>query len=249
MRAKKSLGQHFLTSLSYLRSIADAGNVKGGDLVLEVGPGKGSLTAELLSRGASVIAVEKDDRLIGPLQMRFGSALTEGRLTLIHGDILAQDLRRLTEGKAYKVVANVPYYISGALIRFFLEATQQPSAMALLLQKEVVERIARDEKESLLSLSVKAYGKPLYIKKVPSGAFSPPPSVDSAILAITDISRGHFADQDHETRFFALIHAGFAHKRKVLGKATAPLLGEKAEEIARMRAEDVPLETWIRLAK
>ena len=249
MRAKKSLGQHFLTSPSYLRAIADAASVRAGDRVLEVGPGKGSLTAELLSRGARVIAIEKDDRLIEPLSQRFAAELKHKQLTLVHGDILERDLRTLVGSNAYKVVANVPYYISGALIRLFLEAESQPTDMSLLLQKEVVERIARSKKESLLSLSVKAYGTPLYIKKVPAGAFSPPPSVDSAILAIKDVSRRNFLIPGHEVRFFELLHAGFAHKRKVLGKALRPHIGERAEEIAQKRAEDVSLATWLRLAR
>ncbi len=250
MRAKKSLGQHFLSSPSYLHAIADAGDVKDGDIVLEVGPGKGSLTAELLGRGARVIAIEKDDRLIALLREMFAAEISMKKLTLIHGDILTQDLKKLSlKAGRYKIVANVPYYISGALVRFFLETPLQPSTMALLLQKEVVERIARSKKESLLSLSVKAYGTPTFVKKVPRGAFSPPPKVDSAILAIKDISRQNFATALHEKRFFALLHAGFAHKRKTLGKALLPLIGEAAADIATLRAEDVPLKTWIHLAK
>jgi 16S rRNA (adenine1518-N6/adenine1519-N6)-dimethyltransferase len=249
MRAKKSLGQHFLSSPHYLNAIAEAGGVAEGDLVLEVGPGKGTLTAELLSRGARVVAVEKDDRLIAPLRERFASEAKQRRFTLVHGDILEADLAKLTAKKPYKVVANVPYYISGALIRLFLEAKHQPAHMALLLQKEVVERIAREKKEGLLSLSVKAYGTPLYIKKVPAGAFSPPPKVDSAILAVSNISRRNFKSASHEKRFFALIHAGFAHKRKALGKALTPLVGERAAGIARMRAEDVPLTVWLALSR
>lgn len=248
MRAKKSLGQHFLTNPSYLRAIADAGRVAEGSVVLEVGPGTGSLTEEMLSRGAKVIAIEKDDRLIGPLSERFAGEIRKKRLVLIHGDVLEQDIKKITAGKPYSVVANVPYYISGALIRFFLETKAQPGHMALLLQKEVVERIARAKKESLLSLSVKAFGTPTYVKKVPAGAFSPPPKVDSAILSIKSISRKNFLTQSHEIRFFELIHAGFAHKRKVLGKALRPLIGEKAKEVAALRAEDLPLAVWLRLS-
>lgn len=290
--AKKSLGQHFLSSATYLRAIADAAHVEAGDLVLEVGPGKGSLTAELLSRGAKVIAVEKDDRLIAPLAERFAAQVATKQLALVHGDILDQDISKLLRGRrssalnelrgagkaareayrayddepmgprnkadrqsgrpTYKVVANVPYYISGTLIRLFLEAEHQPRQMSLLLQKEVVERIARSKKESLLSLSVKAYGTPLYIKKVPAGAFSPPPRVDSAILAISGISRGNFTKKGQEERFFALLHAGFAHKRKVIGTKLGAILGKnsgKALFLAKKRAEDVPLASWLDLAR
>ncbi len=248
--AKKSLGQHFLSAPSYLKKIVDAGKVTVGDVVLEVGPGKGTLTRELLSRGAKVVAVEKDDRLIPELQELFIEEIRTKKFTLVHGDILEQDLLDLgLKAGRYKVVANIPYYISGLLMRFFLTHKNQPSAMSLLVQKEVAERIARSRKESLLSLSVKAYGTPTFVAKVPAGAFSPPPKVDSAILAIENISQDHFEDTEHEKKFFELLHAGFAHKRKQLGKELRPLLGEQVDAIASARAEDIPLETWLSLSK
>ena len=249
IKTKKSLGQHFLSSPSYLKAIADAGKVEEGDLVLEVGPGEGTLTKELLSRRARVIAVEKDDRLIPFLEVKFSAEIKSRQLKLVHGDILKENLKALglAAGK-YKVVANIPYYISGSLMRFLFTHKEQPKLMSLLVQKEVAERIARSKKESLLSLSVKVYGEASFVKKVPRGAFSPPPKVDSAILLVDDISRKNFKNEKHEARFFELIHAGFAHKRKTLGKALRPLLGDRAEEVATSRAEDIGLTTWLTLS-
>lgn len=250
MHKKKSLGQHFLSSPVYLKAIADAGAVSRGDLVLEVGPGEGTLTGEMLARGARVIVVEKDDRLIPFLKEKFAEELASKQLRLVHGDILEQDLKKLgLHAGKYKVVANIPYYISGTLMRFLFTHTEQPSRMSLLIQKEVAERIARSKKNSLLSLSVKVYGNPAFIKKVPAGAFVPPPKVDSAILSVTDISRDRFKNAAHEERFFKVIHAGFAHKRKKLKKALEALVGEKVAAVADARAEDLPLETWLLLSK
>lgn len=250
IQTKKSLGQHFLSAPTYLRAIADAGDVRKGDFILEVGPGEGTLTHEMLLRGARVLVVEKDDRLIPLLLEKFAGEIKKKRLTIVHGDILKQDFKSLglRRGK-YKVVANIPYYISGALMRMLLTAKEQPSRMSLLVQKEVAERIARSKKESLLSLSVKVYGKPSFVVKVPRGAFSPPPNVDSAVLSIESISREKFLNAKHEERFFALIHAGFAHKRKKLKKALETLVGDRVNTVADKRAEDLPLETWLQLSK
>jgi 16S rRNA (adenine1518-N6/adenine1519-N6)-dimethyltransferase len=127
--------------------------------------------------------------------------------------------------------------------------------MVLLVQKEVAERIAREKKESILSLSVKAYGAPKYIKTVPAGAFSPPPAVDSAILAIEKISRNNFASEVQEKRFFELLHAGFAHKRKLLARNLENVLGtdtaaamERVDIPLKARAEDIPLRQWLVLS-
>lgn len=252
MFKKKSLGQHFLKSSSYLRAIADAAEVTAGDTVLEVGPGEGALTAELLSRGAHVIAIEKDHRLVPMLSVTFDTEIREKKLTLIEGDALELELPL----SIYKVVANIPYYITGALLRKYLTSPNQPSTLVFLVQKEVAERIARSKKESLLSLSIKVYGTPKYVKTVPSGAFSPPPDVDSAILLLSNISRDHFANTDEERHFFALLHAGFAQKRKLLSRNLEPVLGKNAANMLEAvglprnsRAEDVSLVHWLALAK
>lgn len=257
MLRKKSLGQNFLTSAHYLALIADSADIQKGEAVLEVGPGDGALTAQLLARGAKVIAVEKDHRLIPILTEKFAQEIAEERLTIVEGDILQFDVSNYQiKGGSYKVVANIPYYITGALLRKFLSEGQQPSLLVLLVQKEVAERIARSKKESILSLSVKAYGHPAYIKTLPSGAFSPPPKIDSAILKIDRISRKNFASADEEKKFFELLHAGFGQKRKLLKRNLQNTFGEVFSDMLqhvgisqKARAEDVALEKWLQLVK
>lgn len=251
MLKKKSLGQHFLTSSNYLRAIADAGALSAGETVLEIGPGDGALTRELLSRGVKVIAVEKDHRLISVLEESFATEVREKRLKIIEGDALEINTRTLP--KNYTLVGNIPYYITGALIRKFLTEKKQPKRIVFLVQKEVAARIARDPKESLLSLSVKVYGEPKYVKTVPRGAFSPVPNVDSAILLIDNISRKHFTNTKQEERFFELLHAGFAHKRKkLISNLEAAVKKESLKKVftkvglsENVRAEDVMLQKWL----
>ncbi len=259
MYAKKSLGQNFLKSKEALRLIQDAAKLTGSDVVLEIGPGKGALTEVLLAQAGKVIAVEKDEELIPILQEKFKVEIEQKKLELISGDILEIDLDSLLSqySYTYKLAANIPYYITGVLLRKFLTEMHQPSRMVLLVQKEVAERIvARDEKESILSLSVKAYGKPKYIKTVKAKYFSPEPNVDSAILLIENISKDFFTDISEE-KFFTLIKEGFAHKRKMLMGNIKELfpnqnlleLFEKLNISPKARAEDVPLEKWKELTR
>ena len=224
-----------MRSVSYLNAIADAAEIKKGDTVLEIGPGEGTLTAVLLERGARVIAVEKDARLTPVLTGKFAGKKFE----LVEGDALEFE----PAFKNYKVVGNIPYYITGALLKKFLSGEAQPTTLVFLIQKEVAERIARSKKESVLSLSVKAYGEPKYIKMVPRGAFAPAPKVDSAILRVTNISRKNFKNKKHEARFFELIKKGFGQKRKVL-KNTLGDIGSLAQE----RPEDLLPAQWLKLA-
>ncbi|MDE1924994.1 MAG: ribosomal RNA small subunit methyltransferase A [Patescibacteria group bacterium] len=255
LQKKKSLGQHFLHSAHYLALVADAAHLEAGECVLEIGPGEGTLTHELLARGAWVTAVEKDHRLIELLQEKFTQEISEGRFRLFEGDALHFDISKYGESQRYKVVGNIPYYITGALLKKFLSAEHQPGTIVFLMQKEVAERIARSTKESILSLSIKAYGRPRYVKTIPRGAFSPPPRVDSGVLAIESISRGNFADAAQEKRFFELVRAGFAQKRKLLKRNLEPVLGKSASAAMQRvsipehaRAEDVSLEKWFALA-
>ncbi len=250
MLHKKSLGQHFLRSESALRKIVSAGRLSSTDIVLEVGPGEGVLTELLLAQAGKVIAVEKDDRLIPVLEEKFAPEIVSGKLKLIHADILDFSPSSLgLRASSFKVVANIPYYITGALIRKFLEADTQPSTMVLLIQKEVAKRIvAHDGKESILSISVKAYGTPKYIDTVKAGAFSPPPKVDSAIIAIEHISKKFFVE-DNEGRFFELLKKGFAHPRKLLS-SNLYIPGENllACGIAeKARPENLSITDWQRL--
>ena len=265
MLKKKSLGQHFLNSPKIIADIVLAGKVTKKDSVLEIGPGEGTLTSALLKTGASVVTVEKDDRLIPILQEKFEKEILSRQLTLIHNDILNVNISKTVFDikKSYKIIANIPYYITGQIIRMFLETENQPESMTLLVQKEVAERIvARDGKESLLSLSVKVYGEPKIIRVVGRGAFTPQPNVDSAVLVIKNISRKNFPEGSpgekggvDEKLFFGIIHAGFAHKRKQLLPNLCSLYKkddlikafEKCGVDLKSRAEDVALETWLKL--
>jgi len=251
MRAKKSLGQHFLTARHVVAAIISAAELSDSDTVLEVGPGKGVLTEALLQSGARVVAVEKDDSLIPFLKEKFAGAIAAEKLFLVHDDILKLDLARLgLRKKKYKLIANIPYYITGQLFRLFLSSPARPKRMVLMVQKDVAKRIvARNTKESLLSVSVKAYGTPRYVKSVPAKFFSPAPKVDSAILAVEDIA-SPFRTKAKQDRFFAVARKGFAHKRKLLrnnlGCETAVLKTCNIQQ--RARAEDLSVDDWLCLS-
>jgi 16S rRNA (adenine1518-N6/adenine1519-N6)-dimethyltransferase len=248
---KRSLGQNFLMHARIAERIADVAKLPQGAIVLEIGPGTGILTRALLERVGKIIAVEADKELFKKLQNDFADEIALDKLTLVHGDIRSFNINTLPRG--YSIVANIPYYITGEIFKMFLAAPNQPSVMTLLVQKEVAERIARDKKQSILSLSVKAYGTPRYEFTVPRGAFRPAPKVDSAVLTIRDISRKNFSTHEEELRFFAFIRAGFAHKRKFVRKnlIEAGLCSEKALRVAGVpegaRAEDLPLPVWLAL--
>jgi 16S rRNA (adenine1518-N6/adenine1519-N6)-dimethyltransferase len=256
MQKKKSLGQNFLKDKNIVSQIVEAGNVGPSDFVVEVGPGEGVMTEELLKQACRVVAIEKDHRLIPILSEKFKGEIASGKLELLEKDILDFDPAFMRSyGTSYKVVANIPYYVTGQIIRMFLETEYQPERMVLLVQKEVAERIlARDGKESLLSLSVKVFGTPEYVRTVGRGAFSPQPNVDSAVIVIKNISKSRLSKVD-EKFFFQVIHAGFAHKRKQLLPNLSELFSKEKIVTAfmkcnldpKIRAEDVPLETWLEL--
>ncbi|MEK7148480.1 MAG: 16S rRNA (adenine(1518)-N(6)/adenine(1519)-N(6))-dimethyltransferase RsmA [Patescibacteria group bacterium] len=254
IHAKKSLGQNFLNSKAVARDIVREANLSPSDTVLEIGPGKGFLTSELLASGAHIIAVEMDSRMIPILQEKFAEEINKNKFTLIHGDIL-KELVKNTIGlpEKYKLIANIPYYLTGQIIRTFLETSLQPERMVIMVQKEVATRIvARDKKESILSIAVKVYGTPKLIKKVPARYFTPAPKVDSAILSIGNISHKNFPSQVSEKVFFEIVRAGFAHKRKILAGNLKEILGEKTLYILKetgikenTRAENLSLDQWL----
>ena len=251
------LGQHFLTGLWAVRKLAAAVHVHPDETLLEIGPGKGALTKELLAVGNTVVAVEKDSSLAELLQQTFSREIESGTLRIVRGDVRDVEPAKLGLAKGtYVVAAYIPYYITGEIIRQFLETDAQPRAMALLVQKEVAERIiARGGKESILSLSVKAYGAPRIVAKVSRGNFSPLPSVDSAILLIENISKDFFADVDEKT-FFKVVRSGFASKRKFLANNLVALWKGDVRRVLdecglplNSRAEDLPLATWKKIAQ
>jgi 16S rRNA (adenine1518-N6/adenine1519-N6)-dimethyltransferase len=259
-RAKKSLGQHFLRSASAVRDIVSGGNLVPGETVLEIGPGEGVLTRALLATGAKVIAVEKDHDLIPLLSETFKDELASGALTLIEGDVLTfvPSEHGLRAGQ-YKLIANIPYYITGAIMEQFLESSDHPSVIVFLIQKEVAVRsVARDKKESILSVAVKAFGTPRVAAKVPASAFRPAPKVDSAILVIENINHDRFIETKLPIRhFFTVVRAGFAHKRKltirnleaVSQAETIQKAFEKLTISPKVRSEDLDPAIWFELAR
>ena len=258
MRAKKSLGQNFLMHQRIAERIALTAKLTGDAVVFEIGPGTGMLTRELLKLAGKVIAVEADRELFEKLQTDFAHEIADHKLELIHGDIRNWDFEMYLNSRYsvkdgtcdYQVVANIPYYLTGEIFRMFLTAKNQPRAMTLLVQKEVAERIiARDGKESILSLSMKAYGTPKREFNVPRGAFIPAPKVDSAVLTIRTISRKNFKTSTEEKRFFELLHAGFAHKRKFVRKNLANAGLPMGDIPLKARAEDLALSTWLALSR
>lgn len=253
---KKSLGQHFLNSPAIPGRLCDAASLVPGETVVEIGPGTGALTSVLLERGVHVIAIETDDRAIAELEERFPTEIKAKKLVISAQDARELDLTKLgLMDHGYKVVANIPYYLSGFLFRTFLENELQPATLVFLVQKEVAERIARDKKASLLSLSVAVFGTPSYIGTVKRGNFTPPPKVDSAIIAVRDISRERLHDIS-PGHFFTLLHLGFGQKRKqLLGNLTAQYQRELLETIftdqhlpLTIRAEDLTVTQWVALA-
>ena len=267
-RAKKSLGQNFLNNEAVVQKIIDAAEISPNETVLEIGPGLGVLTRALLATGASVVAIEKDDVLFAKLSLDFGKSISEKNFELVHGDILKFDPETLKSAvkapKSYKLVANIPYNITGAIIEKFLSVALQPTTMVLMVQKEVADRIvAKDKKtgnagkESILSIAVKAYGNPTYICTVKAGNFFPAPNVDSAVIAISDISRKHFINKHHEEVFFQIMKAGFAHKRKTLAGNLKNILETDIVLTAlaqsnlqpSVRAEDLSIDNWRDLSK
>jgi len=260
-RAKKSLGQHFLTDTRILDKIVDVGNIFKGDLVLEIGPGRGALTRALLARGARVLAIEKDEALVAFLRDEFATEIKTHELIVLSGDVLdssevlmlylAENVRNPTTN-TYKVVANIPYYITGKILRFLFSLEIHPAVIVLLVQEEVAARVAVQDgkKESILSLSIKAFGTPRYRGEVKAEAFSPPPKVDSAILSIENISRKFF-DVITEEKFFKIIKQAFSQKRKTIlntlfadDKVRGTAILEKVGLSKVTRPEEISLEKW-----
>jgi 16S rRNA (adenine1518-N6/adenine1519-N6)-dimethyltransferase len=259
VQARKRFGQHFLTDPNILDKIVRAADIHPGDLVLEIGPGLGHLTRALLTAGARVLAIEIDRALAARLKNEFP---TTSALTVVEGDFLSADAPEWLTAAGfqlsdYKVVANLPYNITSAVLRHLLEARFQPSLLAIMVQREVaLELTAKPGEMSLLSVSVQFYGNPRIVTRVPAGAFVPSPKVDSAIVRVEVEHPSRFPETDKH-RFFTIVRAGFAGRRKQLHNALTRGLKMPPQEVdkrllhalidPRRRAETLSLEEWHRV--
>jgi 16S rRNA (adenine1518-N6/adenine1519-N6)-dimethyltransferase len=250
--ARKELGQHWLYDEASLNAMCDAASVTAGDTVLEIGPGTGTLTTKLLERGASVIAVELDNKLAADLKRDFAGQDFEVHLE----SILKFDLTALPPD--YKIVANIPYYLTSNLIRVLSESHNRPTVAVILVQKEVAERVAAGAGEmSLLSVTAQFYWECSLGELVPARLFTPPPKVDSQILILQRRDVPLFAVESKE--FFRIVKAGFAERRKKLRSSLSGGLRiskEQATELIQSaglspdaRAQELSLDDWYKLYK
>lgn len=245
---KKSLGQHWLFDSKSLGAICDAANITPGDTVLEIGPGLGPLTVELTSRAKQVVAIELDEKLARELPARVPAQ----NLQVYHADVLHFDLSQLPAG--YKVVANVPYYITSLIVRYLLESPTPPDTAVLLVQKEVAERLAAKPGDmSILAISAQLYAEVHMGLVVTADKFDPPPKVDSQVIVFERRKEPLFPDLDKKM-FFRIVKAGFGEKRKTLRNSLSGGLALKKEEAEALlaeagidptdRAEKLGLEQW-----
>jgi 16S rRNA (adenine1518-N6/adenine1519-N6)-dimethyltransferase len=260
---KRSLGQNFLVDERHLTDIIQAADLQPDDTVLEIGPGLGVLTHRLAARAGRVVAVELDDQLVGILNDQFGD---HANVEIVHGDILASDPVELTKSVVdhhrssiadYKVVANLPYYITSPVLRHLLEASKPPSLAVVMVQEEVAERICAEPGQmSILAVSVQFYASPSIVCHVSASAFYPQPKVDSAVLCLEILPEAAVPNVDPE-RFFRIVRAGFSQKRKqLLNSLSAGLQTSKDQARAaceaagidpRRRAQTLSLGEWGRL--
>jgi 16S rRNA (adenine1518-N6/adenine1519-N6)-dimethyltransferase len=253
LHPKKGLGQNFLTDENLLLRIVDAADLTSGDVVLEVGPGLGHLTRLLAHRAGRVVAVELDGQLVAILRDQLADL---DNLTLIEGDVLKTSPTALLPPATsdYKVVANLPFYITSAALRHFLTADPTPDRMVVTVQHEVAQRITAGPGDmSLLAVSVQFYGRPQTVTRIKAGAFYPRPEVDAAVLRI-DRHPSPPVQVPNERAFFAAVRAGFAQRRKQLRNSLAAGLHRSRKETTmaleaadvdpRRRPETLSLEEW-----
>lgn len=260
---KKSLGQNFLQDEVILEKIIEAGELTGADVVVEIGPGKGCLTKALLKKAGRVVALEKDEALTENLEKEAWCVKNQEKIDLFSADALEFDFESFFQKekiKEYKLIANIPYYITGKLLRTFQELELRPTLAVLLVQKEVAERICapRGEK-SLLSVASDYFGKAQIIINVKKESFFPVPKVDSAVLKIffkKDQELAH-SDAKQRKRFFQLVKMGFASRRKtLLNNLKGIYPKEKMESFfvlagmgKKVRAQELELSDWLALEK
>lgn len=249
----KSLGQHWLKDRDVLARIADEATITADDTVLEIGPGLGTLTSELLRRAKNVIAVEFDGELARKLPAQFPGT----KLEVVNDDILQFDLSKLPTG--YKVVANVPYYITSKIIHTLMTSDNKPSTTVLLVQKEVAERVAATPGNmSILAISAQLYADVSLGDVVPAALFTPPPKVDSQVVILQTLLNPHISLEE-EKAFFRVVKAGFAARRKKLRSSLAGGLGldkQTTEQLLEQssispdsRAQDLSLGQWRALSR
>jgi len=253
---KKSLGQNFLVDPAGLQRVVEAAGIPPEAEVLEIGAGLGSLTRYLALAARQVTAVELDQNLIPVLRDVLAGA---PNVRIIHGDMLELDPAELVQSDGYLVVANIPYYITSALIRHLLESRRKPGRLVLTIQKEVADRVTAAPGDlSLLALSVQLYGQPRVAARIPAGAFYPAPNVDSAVLRVDLYPEPRIPESQIDT-FFRLAKAGFGQKRKTMRNALAAGLHLDGEQAAQLlesagidpqrRAETLSLDEWQRLTE
>lgn len=256
IKPKKSLGQNFLNNDSILQNIVKVAQIPPDSDVLEIGAGLGSLTRHLAIAARRVVAVELDERLLPILHDVLNNY---SNVTVIHGDILALAVNEIMSQSGYWVVANIPYYITSAVIRHLLESPCKPGCLVLTVQHEVAQRIcAKAGEYSLLALSIQVYGNPRVVLQIPAGAFYPVPKVDSAVIRVDLFSSPRVQSRYLDT-FFTLIKAGFSQKRKTLRNALARGLNVSPPQVETMlkvveidpqrRAETLSLEEWQKLTQ
>jgi 16S rRNA (adenine1518-N6/adenine1519-N6)-dimethyltransferase len=250
-KTQKDLGQHFLIDKKALDTIVETAEITNKDRVVEVGPGMGIMTRELCARAKEVVAVEIDPTMVPLIKT---SCIKYSNLWIKNEDILKFDTKSLGD---YKVVSNLPYYITSAVIRLFLESENKPDEMVLLIQKEVADRIAaKPNRMSKLSVAVQFYGNPKVVATVPRTSFFPAPKVDSAIIKIKVYKKPLFPDVDRKV-FFRIVKAGFSEKRKQLintisgglqiEKEQAEALLKAAGINPQARAETLAMKDWYNL--
>lgn len=255
LRADKRLGQNFLQDPYVLQKIGNLAEIRPTDTVLEIGPGLGSLTRYLAAAAQKVVAIELDDRLFPALE---AVVAPYRNIQIVHGDVLDIEPGELIQQKDYLVVANIPYYITSAVIRHLLESDPKPRRIVLTIQKEVAERIcAKAGDMSLLALSVQVYGRPKIVAQIPAGAFYPAPKVDSSVL-VTEIYPIPRVSIDRLEIFFQLTKAGFSQKRKKLRNSLSAGMRLSTVETEKLlwavdidpqrRAETLSLEEWGKLS-
>lgn len=254
LRPRKHLGQNFLRDRTFLRKILDAADLQPSDSVLEIGAGTGALTREIAASAGRLVAIELDDALVALLTAEFAAVPS---VSVRHGNALDFDPCDAFSGP-YKLLGNIPYYITGPILRHYLESPCVPSVIVLMVQREVAERMAAAPGElSLLGVSVQFYAHPQIVARVPRGAFYPPPKVESAIVRLTPHPPP--VPPERRDRFFALARAGFGTRRKTLANALSIGLGVPRDEVRRLlaaagiderrRAETLDLAEWARLAE